>query len=47
MGTEVNARLAYKPWTLGEVGLHAGKLLGTELPEDPWVLFTSLDAMVF
>ncbi len=47
MGTEVNARLTYKPWTLGEVGLHAGKLLGTELPEDPWVLFTSLDAMVF
>ena len=46
-GTEVNARVTYRPWTLGEVGLHAGTLLGTTLPHDPWVVFTSLDGLVF
>ncbi len=47
MGTEVNARVVYKPFVLGNLGVHAGTLLGTTLPQDPWVLFTSLDGMVF
>jgi hypothetical protein len=46
-GSELNARVTYRPWTLGEVGLHAGTLLGTALPHDPWVVFTSLDGLVF
>jgi hypothetical protein len=46
-GTELNARVLYRPWPLGELGLHGARLLGTAMPSDPWMVFTSLDGLVF
>jgi hypothetical protein len=47
VGTELNARIVGEPWLLGALGVHGAVLLGTELPEDPWTLFASLDWLVF
>jgi hypothetical protein len=46
LGTEINARVTAKPWVLVDVGLKGAVLLGTDLPEDPWIGLLSFDWLV-
>lgn len=46
LGTEVNARVSAKPWVLVDVGLRGALLLGTDLPEDPWIGLLTFDWLV-
>lgn len=47
VGTELHAHLVTEPWLFFRLGLHGGTVLGTDLPEDPWMVCTSLDWVVF
>jgi hypothetical protein len=46
LGTEINARVSAKPWVLVDVGARGAVLLGTDLPEDPWIALLSFDWVV-
>ncbi len=46
LGTEVNARVSGRPWVLTELSLRGAVLLGTELPQDPWIGLVSFEWLV-
>ncbi|MFN7143917.1 MAG: hypothetical protein ACK4YP_09090 [Myxococcota bacterium] len=46
LGSEVNARVSGKPWVLTDVSLRGAVLLGTELPETPWIGLLSFEWLV-
>jgi len=46
LGTELNARISGKPWVLTDVGVRGAVLLGTDLPEAPWIVLASFDWLV-
>lgn len=47
VGTELNAHVVAEALLFMNVGLHAGVVLGTDLPKDPWMAYASFDWVVF
>lgn len=47
LGTEVNVKLTGKPWLFGDVSLVAAALPVTTFDVMPWMLYSSLDWVVF
>lgn len=45
-GTELNARVTARPWVLTDVSLRGAVLLGTELPQNPWIGLLTFDWVV-
>lgn len=45
-GTEVNARVVGRPWTLATLGLYGARVVGTPLETDPWTAFVAFDWLV-
>ena len=46
LGTEINARISGRPWTLVDVGVSGAVLLGSEFTQDPWVVYTNFQWVV-
>lgn len=47
LGTEINSRLHFKPFVMGNVALVGAGVLGSELPVTPWVTMLTFDWLVF
>lgn len=47
VGTELNGRLVAETELFLKLGLHGGVVLGTDHPRAPWIVYSSLDWVVF
>lgn len=46
LGTELGAKIQYKPFVLGTIALQSGYVVGSALPQDPWAAYLSFDWVV-